>query len=89
VVYTGVKVARSFEMRLQICSRTAEHVSVVHKCSVKPAIGIFNEYCLPMIGVGGAYIYQPGQPEVGLIADPMESVLGKDLDEANVDAAEE
>ncbi len=64
-------------MRLQVPIGTAKDMSVIDKKCTQPALGGLPEDRLPVVCMGGADIYQPGQPKALAIVDPFEAGSGK------------
>lgn len=57
-------------------------MSLIDKVGIEAATSILKEERLPVVGMLGAYIHKPRQPETDLVAYPIESSLREDLEEA-------
>jgi hypothetical protein len=57
-------------------------MSLIDKVGVEAATCILKEERLPVVGMLGAYIHQPREPETDLVAYPIETPLREDLEEA-------
>jgi hypothetical protein len=56
-----------------VCVRPSEKVAMIHKTGIQSPLGVFNKDGLPIVGVPGANVNQPRQPEACLVADAREA----------------
>jgi len=78
-VDTGVKVAGRNRVRLITSQRSPEHTSVIDEDGAETTARHTEEQGLPIVGVLGTNVQQPGQAECPAICDSREVAARKDF----------
>lgn len=71
-------------MRMQFAFGTAEEVSVIDEEGSQPTAGGFYKNGLSIVDISGADIDQPGQPEIFMIVNPVQTGPGQNFQQAYV-----
>jgi hypothetical protein len=89
VVNARIKVSGCQKILFLYALGIAEKVTVINKECFECALCAFEEDCLPIVDMPGAYVNHPCQAEAVVVPDPREARLGDDLQQPYAIATEE
>jgi hypothetical protein len=79
-INTGIKIITgSDEMGLQVAPGTTKHVPMIDKYGMVMTLAVLPENGLAVIRMPRADVEQPGQPEIGSVADAKKAACRKDF----------
>jgi hypothetical protein len=81
--------ARCKKVLAQFAFGTAKNISVIDKKRIQVPRPIVQEYRLPVVGMSGANVNQPGKPEALVVSDPTKTGSRQNLKETCAITAKE